>query len=200
MLGEPTLQKSDKHLFGPAQRRLSVLGKLSCHLSHKGQHSQHPVFVVDQLKSNLLGLPAITALHLAVRTDSLHSKPASDLTQKKFPKVFQGLGTLAGDYHIQISQDAKPHAIFTPRHVPLPLRSKVAEELDRMEKAGVISKVTEPTEWCAGMVVVPKKTGQVRICVDLKPINQSVLREVHPLPKVDETLAQLAGAKVFSKL
>ena len=200
MLGEPTLQKSDKHLFGPAQRRLSVLGKLSCHLSHKGQHSQHPVFVVDQLKSNLLGLPAITALHLAVRTDSLHSQPASDLTQKKFPKVFQGLGTLAGDYHIQIRQDAKPHAIFTPRHVPLPLRSKVAEELDRMEKAGVISKVTEPTEWCAGMVVVPKKTGQVRICVDLKPLNQSVLREVHPLPKVDETLAQLAGTKVFSKL
>ena len=43
-----------------------------------------------------------------------------------------------------------------------------------------------------------------RICVDLKPLNQSVLREVHPLPKVDETLAQLlaqlAGARNFSKL
>ena len=45
-----------------------------------------------------------------------------------------------------------------------------------------------------------QKTGKVRICVDLKPLNQSVLREVHPLPKVDDTLAQLAGAKVFSKL
>ena len=40
----------------------------------------------------------------------------------------------------------------------------------------------------------------VRICVDLKPQNHSVLREVHPLPKVDDTLAQLAGAKLFSKL
>ena len=58
----------------------------------------------------------------------------------------------------------------------------------------------EPTPWCAGMVVVPKKSGKLRICVDLKPLNQSVLREIHPLPKVDETLAQLAGAKVFSKL
>ena len=64
----------------------------------------------------------------------------------------------------------------------------------------MISKVTEPTEWCAGMVVVPKKSGKVRICVDLKPLNQSFLREVHPLPKVDDTLAQLSGAKVFSKL
>ena len=69
-----------------------------------------------------------------------------------------------------------------------------------MESMGVISKVDEPTPWCAGMVVVPKKSGDIRICVDLKPLNESVLREVHPLPKVDETLAQLSGARVFSKL
>lgn len=69
-----------------------------------------------------------------------------------------------------------------------------------MELMGVISKVNKPTPWCAGMVVVPKKSGKVRICIDLKPLNESVLREVHPLPKVDETLAQLTGAKVFSKL
>ena len=50
------------------------------------------------------------------------------------------------------------------------------------------------------MIVVPKKDNTVRICVDLKPLNTSVLRETHPLPKVDDTLAQLAGAKVFSKL
>ena len=45
---------------------------------------------------------------------------------------------------------------------------------------GVISKVSEPTCWCAGMVVVKKKSGSVRICVDLKPLNENVLREVHP--------------------
>ena len=49
-------------------------------------------------------------------------------------------------------------------------------------------------------MVVPKKSGGVRICVDLKPLNESVLRETHPLPDVDETLAQLTGATVMSKL
>lgn len=57
-----------------------------------------------------------------------------------------------------------------------------------------------PTEWCAGMVVVPKKQGSVRICVDLKPLNESVLREIHPLPTVEDLLAQMRGAKIFSKL
>ena len=48
--------------------------------------------------------------------------------------------------------------------------------------------------------MVPKKNGSVRICVDLKPLNSSVLREIHPLPTVEDILAQLSGAKVFSKL
>ena len=59
---------------------------------------------------------------------------------------------------------------------------------------GVISKVEH---WCAG---IPKKSGAVRICVDLKPLNESVLQEVHSIPKVDDVLGNLAGATVFSKL
>ena len=51
------------------------------------------------------------------------------------------------------------------------------------------------------MVVVPKKSSNaVRICVDLKPLNESVLRENFSLSTVDESLAQLAGAAMFSKL
>ena len=155
--------------------------------------------MVDHLQRNLLGLPTITALQLAIRMDSLETT-TTEGWKRKFPQLFTGLGTLSGDYNIQLRPDAKPRAIYTARNVPLPLRPQVTAELERMERAGVISKVSEPTPWCAGMVVVPKKTGRVRICVDLKGLNESVLREVHPLPKVDETLAQLTGAKVFSKL
>ena len=90
--------------------------------------------------------------------------------------------------------------MFTPRNVAIPLREQVPNELERMELLKVVSKVTQPTEWCAGTVVVPKRSGEVRICVDLKPLNECVLRKVYPIPKVDQTLAQLSGASVFSKL
>ena len=49
------------------------------------------------------------------------------------------------------------------------------------------------------MVVVPKPSGKVRICVDMKPLNENVMRKFHPLPAVDETLAQLSGARIFTK-
>ena len=118
-----------------------------------------------------------------------------------FPALFQGLGNLGEPYEIKLEANASPHALYAPRSVPLPLWEKVRTELSRMESLGVISKVDQPTDWCAGMVAVPKKkSDDIRICVDLKPLNKSVMWEVHPLPKVDETLAQLSGAKIFSKL
>jgi len=92
--------------------------------------------------------------------------------------------------------NAQPYALSTPRNIPLALRPKVQAELKRLETLGVISRVKEPTPWCAVMVVVPKASGAVRICVDMKPLNES---EIHPMPKVDTTLAQLTGATVFSK-
>lgn len=103
--------------------------------------------------------------------------------QEKFSSLFEGLGNFGEEYDIQLKPGAKPHALFTARNVPLPQRTRVRKELQRMEKSGVISKVGAPTPWCAGMVTVPKKDGTVRICVDLKPLNAHVLREVHPLPK-----------------
>ena len=74
------------------------------------------------------------------------------------------------------------------------LRSKVQDEFTRMESEGFISKVDEPTLWCGGMVAVPKKSGTVCICIDLKRLNQIVMQEIYLLPKVDATLAQLLGA------
>ena len=119
--------------------------------------------------------------------------------EKRFPSVFSGLGNLGEEYEIPLRPEANPHSLFTPRRVPLPLRPKVEEELNRMESLGVISRAIA---WCAGMVVVPKKKGAIRINYvwTLNPSTKMCYVRVHPLPKVDDILAQLAGAKVFSKL
>ena len=79
--------------------------------------------------------------------------------------------TFEGDFEIHLRPDAQPFALHTPYNVPLPLRKKVKDELNRMESLGVIFKVHVPTPWCAGRVVVPKQDGTVCICVNLKPLN-----------------------------
>ena len=160
------LKPATKPLYGPASQPLKVLGKFTGTLTHKQCSHQEQIYVIKGLRNNLLGLGAIEKLQLVKRMESMSSKPLDVKTQ--FPKVFSGLGTLGDEYTIRLKEDAKPYALYTPRNVPLPLREKVREELNRMEKMGVVSKVNEPTPWCAGLVVVPKKSGSVRICVDLK--------------------------------
>ena len=192
-----TLKKPSKILVGPARQSLETLGQVSARLTHGKLTTKQTLFVVKGLRQNLLGLPAITSLHLIQRVGEMASP---DDLQSKFPGIFSGLGTFGEEYNIQLKEGAKPYAEFTARGIAIPLRPKVKAELERMESLGVISRVVDHTPWCAGMVVVPKRSGEVRICVDLKELNGSVLREVHPIPKVDETLAQLSGATIFSKL
>lgn len=190
------LGKTKQKIYGPDHLPLDVVGVADLPMSFKGNTCTQPVFIIRNLRNNLLGLPAIKLLQILPRQLDTIGQSIPD----QFPNFFNGLGNMKGHYSIKLKPGAKPFALYTPRSIPLPLRDKVQTELTRMEQMGVISKVQTPTPWCAAMVVVPKANGGVRICVDLKPLNQSVLREVHPLPKVETTLAQLSGATVFSKI
>ena len=158
---------------------MEVAGEFRQELRSGNKSTSQQVFVVKGLMSNLLGLPAITSLGQIARVDAV--KKYSTAVQRAQPKVFQGLGKFGEQYSIHLQADAKPLCLYTPRRVPLSFRQKVKEELYRMETLGVISKVDEPTKWCSGMVAVSKKTGSVRICVDLQTLNESVQREIHPL-------------------
>lgn len=197
-LGSPSLTPSDQALKGPSNEVLPVKGRFAAKLAYGDRVTEQQLYIAEGLHRPLLGRPAIESLQLVQRVRGIQTGKLDPVQQ--FPSLFQGLGKLQGEYAIKLQEGAKPYALSTPRRVPIPLMKPVKAELERMEKLGVISRVNEPTDWCAGMVVVPKPNGQVRICVDLTRLNDSVCRERHPLPAVDQTLAQLAGAKVFSKL
>ena len=83
---------------------------------------------------------------------------------------------------IQLREGAVFFHCNTARRVPILLTPKAKQELKQMEDASIINKVTEPTDWCSPMVVVPKKNGDVRICVNLRRLNREVPRERYVLP------------------
>ena len=79
----------------------------------------------------------------------------------------------------------------------MPLKEKVREEIERMERLGVIRKVEEPTEWCARMVCVPKASKKVCIWVDLTRLNGNVCRQNYPLPEIDAMLAEIGESRLL---
>ena len=163
-------------------------------MTGNGEQTRQDIYVVRNLKEPLLGKLAIEALNLTQKIARIQSDVSyNDIEAEgkaNHPRLFKGLGELKGEFKIKLKPDSTPFASTTPRRVALPLMSKVKTELKRMENLGVISKVDIPTDWCAGMVVVPKPDGKIRICVDSTKLNESLLRETYPLPKIESMLAQ----------
>ena len=130
-------------------------------------------------------------------TSEPHQADTPDILQE-YSDLFQGLGCLPGEHTIKIDP-AVPPVVHPPRKVPVALKGKIKDELDRMEEAGVIVRQTEPTEWVSTMVTVIKPS-KIRICIDPRDLNQAIKREHYPMKTIEEVVAEIPGAKVFSTL
>ena len=194
---------TDSQFKGPGGVKLDhlIIGVIpQAKLTIDNRIHREDVYVMKNQNKNLLSKTAIQALQLLKTTSSVYAVEPATNFRNEFPAPFKGLGLLQEPYRIRLRQDATPVCLYTPRRVPHPLLPKVKKQLQEMIQSEVISQVNEATEWCSGMVVVPKSSGDLRICVDLTPLNKAVLREVHPMASVDENLAKIKGSQFFTKL
>ena len=113
--------------------------------------------------------------------------------------MFQGLGRLKDSYSIEIDESVRP-VVHAPRRVPVPVREKVRKKLDELESDGVLTPVTEATDWVSSMVIVQKPSGQIRICLDPKDLNRAIKREYYPMPTVEEVSTRLKNTRLFTVL
>jgi hypothetical protein len=98
-------------------------------------------------------------------------------------------------YHRIDAGDARPIR-QPPRRLPLAKQMELSEMLDDMQRRGVIEQSDSP--WSSPVVLVKKKNGELRFCVDYRKLNNVTKKDCFPLPRRDDTLDTLAGAKWFS--
>lgn len=108
------------------------------------------------------------------------------------------MGLLKGfDHHINRKLDAIP-VDAKLRRLPVVLRELVSAETRRLEQAGIIEKV-DASELTSPVVVVRKKDGSIRLCVDLREANIAIIVDGFHLPHTDDHLHQLAGSTRISQ-
>jgi hypothetical protein len=85
------------------------------------------------------------------------------------------------------------------RHINPKLAGKIQKELQKMVDAGIIAPIRY-SSWMSNLVVVRKKNGDIRLCVDFRNLNQMSLKDNYPLSNMEHLLQRVTGAGMMSML
>ncbi|KAL7879761.1 hypothetical protein SRHO_G00020150 [Serrasalmus rhombeus] len=176
------------------KRRIPVLGCIILSVTCSAHCTQVDFYIVEK-GTPLLGMDLFTALQLEIRDGCV--MPSAGWTAAV--DFTDACGVAEGFVHkVKLRSDVPPLQQKL-RRLPFAVRDSVSQELKRLEKEGIIEKV-DSSEWVSPTVVIQKKSGGIRLCVDLREPNKAVVIDSHPLPHIEEVFTELRGSAVFSTI
>ena len=167
--------------------------KLTC---KKGKNTKEVMFYVCEGKCMpILGLRTSCEFNLIKRVEIEDESLAineickdniKEQICKRYKDVFKGYGKIKDyKYNIELKENSKGK-VEPCRHVAFKLMSKLKLELRRMQRAGIITKVDQPTDFVSSLVLVAKEDGSIRVCLDPQCLNECIKREPIQLPTLEE--------------
>ena len=202
------LEHCSRKLFAYGGREIEVIGQFKAEIL-VGNAKVTSSFVVVKCGRCILGnatAKELGVLHIGPKASPIGgscNEVRSDFANQlkaQYPKVFTGVGKLK-DFELKLHVDPNvPPVAQELRRVPFALRDKVKAKIDELLERDTIERVEGPTIWASPVVVAPKPSGEIRLCVDMRRANEAIIRERLPIPTVDEVLEELNGSTVFSKL
>jgi hypothetical protein len=214
----------DDRLSSYTDHDIDVLGCLKASVMYKNNVGITNVYIAKK-GINILGRDLVGMLELNVygktmtcnsvsdnaNSDAVVNLPVNTISNIELPEVVQSyshmfntsdneeLNCAKGFVHKVKVNDKIAPVQQKLRRLPFSVRDKVTEELKRLEHLGVIEKI-DASEWVSPIVVTWKKSGSVRLCVDLRRVNMAVIPDKYPLPNIEEMFSELRNAKYFSQL
>ena len=163
----------------------------------KGDTEQLLFFVTDSADVPLLGHKACDQLNLVKRVylcQPMRQPQRPSLTKdeiiSEYKDVFTGVGQYEKEYNIELVANAQS-VIQPSRKIPYAIQPKVKEALDGLKAQNIIADVDRPTDWVSNLVIVEKKSGALRLCLDPRPLNVAIKRERHAIPTPGDVQAHL---------
>lgn len=174
---------------------IPVLGCLHVNVTCNSKSASATFYVVP-VGTSILGMYLITALHIDITHDCISSSTPPTVPVQLTAAVPEPGEVKNFVHRVKIRPEITPFQQKLCR-LPFSVRDDVSAELLRLEKEGIIEK-TDASPWVSPILAIRKKSGQLRLCVDLREPNKSVVIDSHPLPHIEEVFHELRGAQMFS--
>ena len=135
-----------------------------------------------------------------IKSDPTHLSDIKKLIIKNKDRFASKDTELGQSTTVQMKVNTGSHEAIRlkPYRIPLHHRETVDKAIDEMLEAGIIKRST--STWIFPLVVVSKKDGSSRLCVDFRRLNQITKQIAFPLPIIDDILNLLGNAKYFTTL
>jgi hypothetical protein len=159
----------------------------------------------DGKELQFIAEPVVTAKGVAnrVKVNQLDASQGSEVPVVNefldvFPKELPGM---LPDRDIEFVIELKPGTALiykTPFRMTTPELVELKEHIKELLEKGFIHPSSSP--WRAPMIFVPKKDATQRLCMDYRALNEVIIKNKYPLPRINDLFNQLCGACVFSKI
>jgi transposase InsO family protein len=156
-------------------------------------------FYVADVNQSILGMDAISGLRLTISFADVNPDSATSATALPSPDS-TCVSSVSSEKHsakIRLLPSAPDTIVQRVRRLPFALEEKVERELRQMVADDVIEAI-ESSRYVSPIVVVPKKSGNIRLCVDFRKLNSYIVPDPFPVTCVDDLLAKVKKASMFS--
>lgn len=189
--------------------KISPLGFVFLPVTFEGRTKQLKLFVIttNHNQPALLGRDFISSFRLqlcSVNCNNLNQDDNEQIVESLINKYSNLFSNELGRFNkYKINLKIKPDAelrFFKPRPVPLALKPKVEQELQRLQSLGILEQV-QHSEVATPIVPVLRADGDIRICGDFSvTLNKVLLMDNYPIPRIEDLFSKLHGGVEFSKL
>ena len=124
-------------------------------------------------------------------------RPILEKHQKVFEEIPPGLPHKRGLEHSIELEGAKP-VITTPYRHPHNYEEEIEKTIKELLEMGHIQPSCSP--FASLVVLVKKKDGTIRMCINYRDLNKKTIKNRYPIPRIDELMDELHGARYFSKI
>ena len=180
---------------------IDLIGEATCLIKLANDSHYHTFLVARGNKVNIFGRDLLNKFNFQiVQRDHVINSISSPIFSEFHDYLNSNfVSNVRESVQLDMPVDAKP-VYIRARQIPVRLKTNLKSELDRLVLNGIITPVYS-SEWATPIVIVHKKDGSLRLCADFSCTVNKYLKAVNsPLITVDEAIASVGNAKIFSKL
>ena len=194
-----SLQKTQTVLTAFGNTKIIPAGTATLECAVNAHKQRLKFYVTKATNVPILGQQACESLNLLKRVETIETPLTQEVLFQQYKDVFTGVGEYQEEYHIELDETVAP-VIQPARKVPYARLQKLKETLDSLEKQNIIASVNKPTDWVSNLVIVEKKSGALRLCLDPKALNTAIKRERYTIPTPADVQSKFQGATTFTVL